>query len=108
MVESNHEHFINMEESQDLSELERRISESREGVKDEEGSHINRRVTLLEDILMYFIRRYDQEMRDMEQEWNNVNTQLNKMVGGIKLIAWTVAGGMPTIIALLAFFGMGK
>lgn len=42
----------------------------------------------------------------MNQDIKDVSNQINQMTGALKIIAWVISAGIPTIIALLAYFGL--
>jgi len=64
------------------------------------------RLDFLESMFLEFLSDYYQERREMNQDIKDVSNQINQMTGALKIIAWVISAGIPTIIALLAYFGL--
>ncbi len=64
------------------------------------------RLDFLESMFLEFLSDYYQERREMNQDIKDVSNQINQMTGALKIIAWVISAGIPTIIALLAYLGL--
>ena len=64
------------------------------------------RLDFLESMFLEFLSDYYQERREMNQDIKGVSNQINQMTGALKIIAWVISAGIPTIIALLAYLNL--
>jgi len=89
-----------------LRNQEQRLEELSQWMNNQKDQPDASRLDFLENMFLEFLSDYYQERREMNQDIKDVSNQINQMTGALKIIAWVISAGIPTIIALLAYFGL--
>lgn len=89
-----------------LRNQEQRLEELSQWLNSQKDQPDASRLDFLESMFLEFLSDYYQERREMNQDIKDVSNQINQMTGALKIIAWVISAGIPTIIALLAYFGL--
>ena len=88
-----------------LRNQEQRLEELTQWLNNQKDQPDASRLDFLENMFLEFLSDYYQERREMNQDIKDLFNHINQITGALKIIAWVISGGIPTIIALLAYLG---